>query len=260
MFHPNRTRWTTWRTLGSVAAVCFSLTFTPTTTAHAATTSSDLAALETQLAALPAEIQTLRDQGAVIAELERKIDVLAEEIERLKVGEQLTYEGAPTGVAPKPIALRRVSPHRREGLPDSSRTSIGGYGEMFYQGLDEDRDDGVSSGRSDNFDVLRAVVYLGYEFNDRFIFNSEVELEHATTGKTGSVSVELAYTDWRLRPEANPRAGIHLVPMGFVNELHEPTIFLGARRPDTERVLLPTTWREKNLGLIGDVGSFFDRT
>jgi hypothetical protein len=63
---------------------------------------------------------------------------------------------------------------------------------------------------------------LGYKFSDKALFNSEIEFEHASTGKRGSVSVEFAHLDFLLHPAANVRAGMVLVPMGFLNELHEP--------------------------------------
>ena len=108
--------------------------------------------------------------------------------------------------------------------------SIGGYGEMVYQGFAAQRDDGVDSGRKDELDFLRAVLYVGYKWNDDWLFNSEIEWEHAKAGEgqRGEVAVEFAYLERRIRPEINVRAGLLLVPMGFINELHEPTTYLGA--------------------------------
>jgi hypothetical protein len=42
--------------------------------------------------------------------------------------------------------------------------------------------------------------------------------------------------------------------MGLVNEQHEPTAFLGARRPDVDEFILPTTWREIGGGVYGEWG------
>jgi hypothetical protein len=97
---------------------------------------------------------------------------------------------------------------------------------------------------------------LGYKFNDRWLFNSEIEYEHAGE----EVGVEFAYLDYLWRPEANLRAGLLLVPMGFINELHEPTTFLGANRPNAERFIIPTTWRENGFGLFGEAGALSYRT
>ena len=70
------------------------------------------------------------------------------------------------------------------------------------------------------------------------------------------MSLEFAYLDWRFRGLGEHRfaAGLLLLPMGFINEMHEPPTYLGALRPETERRILPTTWREVGLGLFGAAG------
>ena len=105
-------------------------------------------------------------------------------------------------------------------------------------------------------DFLRAVVYVGYKFNDNILFNSEIEFEHASTGNAGSVAVEFAYLDFFLTPWLGARGGLLLLPMGYLNELHEPPIYLGTKRPETELRIIPTTWRENGLGLFGEAGGF----
>ena len=114
--------------------------------------------------------------------------------------------------------------------------SLGGYGEALYTNYAELRQDDQPSGKTDEFDFLRAVFYVGYKFSDSILFNSEIEVEHASTDKGGSVSVEFAYLEFQKRPEIGLRAGMLLVPVGFINELHEPPIFHGARRPEVEQV------------------------
>ncbi|HSL83713.1 MAG TPA: hypothetical protein VLF66_13140 [Thermoanaerobaculia bacterium] len=186
------------------------------------------------------------DRPDRLSELERRIEVLAAELERLELGEvAIRAEEGVYGLGPAASKVYR----RDEGL------SIGGYGEMLYQNFDSERDDGSPSGSKDTFDFLRAIVYFGYKFNDKFLLNTEIEIEHAN-----EAFVEFAYLDYLWRPEANLRAGLVLVPMGFVNELHEPTIFLGARRPDVEQVIIPTTWRENGFGLFGEAGQLSYRT
>lgn len=41
--------------------------------------------------------------------------------------------------------------------------------------------------------------------------------------------------------------------MGFVNEIHEPNFFFGAERPEVERVIMPSTWRENGVGIFGTI-------
>ncbi len=86
------------------------------------------------------------------------------------------------------------------------------------------------------------------------LFNSELEVEHANLERGGNVELEFAYLDYLFRPEVNVRGGLVLVPVGLTNEQHEPTAFLGARRPRVENAIIPTTWMELGGGVFGDVG------
>ena len=103
-----------------------------------------------------------------------------------------------------------------------------------------------SSGKTTQFDYLRAILYAGYRFNDRFLFNSEIEVEHAK-----EIYVEFAYVDFQATQNFGLRGGMLLVPMGLVNEFHEPTVFMGAERPVTENKIIPSTWRENGGGFYG---------
>lgn len=205
-----------------------------------------LEALEGTISALQAEVQSLRAEAAA---REQAVEVLTDELERDRLAGATTEPevgpaNAPAGIAP---AAAKVY-GRRSGV------SIGGYGEMLFESYASALDDGSPSSKKDQLDFLRGIVYFGYKFSDRIVFNSEIEFEHASTDKKGSASVEQAYLDFLLRDEINVRAGMLLTPVGFVNELHEPTTFLGARRPRVESVIIPTTWRENGVGLHGELG------
>ena len=186
-----------------------------------------------------------------VEELRRQIDVLTKEIENLKTA---VPETAPSG----PRGAFGLGPAASKIYGVNRGVSVGGYGELLYQNFDDRREDGAASGRTDEFDLVRAVLYFGYKFDDRFLFNSEIEYEHGTTGAgseaKGEVSVEFAYLDFLARKEIGVRAGLLLLPVGFVNELHEPPVYLGARRPETENRILPTTWRELGAGVFGEIG------
>ena len=217
-----------------------------------------LQALEREVAELKAAIAELRDLGLAedrLAEVERRLGLLAEEIEDLKVGEAavaaMTVEsGEPYGLGPAAAKVYQ----KDQGV------SIGGYGEALLQLYDDEKDDGDSSGKVDQFDFLRAVLYVGYKFSDSWVLNTEIEFEHASSSEGGSVSVEFAYLDYLHSDQFNLRAGLVLLPMGWLNELHEPTVYLGATRPRTESVIIPTTWRENGVGAWGELGAFDYRT
>lgn len=220
----------------------------PATASAQEATRDELAA---QVRELQEKVAKLEQQGSIpaadLAEIRRQIDILTRQIEELKVGGEEPTAGE-SGAYGLGAAASKV--YRSEG-----GVSIGGYGEMVYENY-ADRDDGVASGKTDQLDFLRAILYAGYKFNDRVVFNSEIEVEHGTTGDgIGEVSLEFGYLDFMLRPSLNVRAGMVLLPIGLLNELHEPTAFLGAKRPDVERTILPSTWRENGVGLFGDVGT-----
>ena len=136
------------------------------------------------------------------------------------------------------------------------KTTIGGYGELH---LNMEKPDGGSF--KSMLDLHRFVLFFAHRFNDRFQFYSEIELEHAFVAESGgvavpgSIQIEQAFIDWRLLKGSSLalylRAGAILVPMGIVNQWHEPPIFNGVERPQVDRVIIPTTWREGGVGIWG---------
>ncbi|MBI3449440.1 MAG: hypothetical protein HY049_11050, partial [Acidobacteria bacterium] len=173
---------------------------------------------------------------------------LAAELERLRLGE---------AAAVKPLVpAHGLGPAASRVYGVAKGVSIGGYGEAIYDNFDARDESGGPSGLTDQFDFVRAVLYAGYKFTDRVVFNSEMEFEHASTETGGSVSVEFAYLDFMLHRHANLRAGLILVPAGLINETHEPPTFLGARRPSVETRIEPATWADNGAGVFGDAGGF----
>ena len=196
--------------------------------------------------------ETPRDE-ARIEELERRQAILTEEIRRLR--ESLVLPERPElksayGLGP---AASKVY-HAEPGV------SIGGYGEVYGSTTLPGAIGGAegAEGRA-VVDALRSVLYVGYKFSDRLLVNSELELEHGTTGGTvssggGSFSAEMLSLDFLLDRALNLRGGVLLVPVGFINEVHEPAFFHGVQRPIVERAIIPTTWRAGGAGAFGEIG------
>ncbi len=117
------------------------------------------------------------------------------------------------------------------------RFHFGSYGEAHFSTGDV----------ADKFDIHRLVLLTTYEFNDRFRFISEVELEHLYSNDPGTDiewELEQAYFELDLGNEYILQAGAILVPTGITNEIHEPTTFYGVERNRVETEIIPSTWTE----------------
>lgn len=184
-----------------------------------------------------------------LEKLESKIDIIAEELSRAVTAATVPEDSALTSFSGLGPAASKVYYHEK-GL------SIGGYGEVLLKTSVTDENDGKGGQYSPNdvFDALRAVLYVGYKFSDQWVVNTELEFEHGGTGAGGSVSAEFITVDWLPREQFNVRVGLVLIPMGFINEIHEPTFFFGAFRPSVELQIIPTTWRENGAGVFGEIG------
>ena len=128
----------------------------------------------------------------------------------------------------------------------AKKVSIGGYGELHYNNLDS----------KEELDFHRFVAYVGYEFNDKTRFFSEVEVEHsiAGEGKVGEVEVEQAFVEQDLGNNASAKFGLFLVPVGILNETHEPPAFYGVERNPVETNIIPATWWEGGVGYSQRLG------
>ncbi len=162
-----------------------------------------------------------------VKELKQTVGDLAAEVERLK---------EPTGGKSSP-----------EGLDEAlGKLTLGGYGEMhanFTEGSE-----------SDQFDVHRLVLYLGYDFADWITFHSETELEHAYVNDgDGEVALEQAYLDFIITGKLNVRAGRILTPIGIIDKKHEPPTFNGVERPAFATAVIPTTWSSDGVGIFGSL-------
>ena len=180
-----------------------------------------------------------------VDELRRRLDALAAEVERLRSGEVEEIEITDARRRALGLAPSAAATYRRA----SQGISFAGYGEMLAENFASENESGAGNAPTTRWDFLRAVLYTGYRFNDRFLFNSEIEVEHGN-----EIFVEFAYVDYMATENLSFRGGMLLIPLGLVNEFHEPTVFFGARRPETEQRIIPSTWRENGGGVLGSFG------
>lgn len=142
-----------------------------------------------------------------------------------------------------------------------SNTTVGGYGELHYNNLS----DGNGNDKK-VLDLHRFVIFVNHEFNDDIRFFSEFEIEHAFisdnndgSGNTspGEVEVEQAFVQFDIGENTNVDAGVFLIPVGILNETHEPPTFYGVERNPVEKNIIPVTWWEGGAMLSGHYDSGF---
>lgn len=138
-----------------------------------------------------------------------------------------------------------------EAADTKSKNTIGGYGEMHYNNLSG------KGGASDKteLDFHRFVLFFSHEFSDDVRFFSELELEHsiAGEGKTGEIELEQAYLEFDINHSLTAKGGLFLIPVGIINETHEPSTFYGVERNPIEKNIVPATWWEGGAAISGEV-------
>lgn len=135
---------------------------------------------------------------------------------------------------------QKVNELAANGSGSGQEIHIGGYGELHYSNPDE--------GDSE-VDQHRLVVGLGYAFTEDVSFHMEIDYEHAAQ----ELELEFAHIDFAVSEPLSVRAGVILMPVGALNDTHEPTLFYSVERPYLQRTVIPTTWQEAGLGIHGRV-------
>ena len=188
-----------------------------------------------------AEIAKLKQE---IAELKETTQALVDETSDLKTGFNYTTVDTAKSHSGLGAAASKV-------YYSKSPLSIGGYGEMYFSNTAVDG----TSGSDSKVDLYRFIPYIGYKFSDNIILNTEIEFEHGGVdgGAGGAVLVEFYYLDFLFNENFNLRAGNFLVPMGYINEKHEPTLFTTVQRPNTSKYLIPSTWSESGAMAYGQI-------
>jgi hypothetical protein len=201
--------------------------------AHAADADVEarLKALEARLNAVESENQALKSQ---LASTEQKASAASAQVEKVAAAES------------------------SGGAGWAENTQIGGYGELHYNNLDGEG----GAKDKDEIDFHRFVLFFGHQFTDRIRFFSELEVEHSGVEADGSplngeLELEQAYVEFDLNANHRAKAGIFLIPVGIINETHEPPTFYGVERNPVEAAIIPATWWAGGVGLSGNLGAGF---
>ena len=208
----------------AVAAIALILGASLSTSAFANTASNQ--ALQQRLQALEAQLQALKAQIA-----QQQTDEAEKQDEQ-----QAQLE-----------AIADAQAEQSKKLSWAENTTLGGYGELHYNNLDGE---GGASDK-DQIDFHRFVLFFNHEFTKRLRFVSELELEHALAADDapGEVELEQAYIEYDVNNQLTARGGLFLLPVGILNETHEPPTFYGVERNPIEKNIIPTTWWAGGAGL-----------
>ena len=188
-----------------------------------------------------------------VAALERRVRELEELVRRMQPSPP-AEAGAPSSPSPASPEVEKRLQTLEEKVEAGQRHALAfdrihfhGYGEVHYN--NPKTQSAVPSHRTLNAetDVHRLVLGAGYDFTDTVRMDFEGEFEHAG----GTMEVEYAFLEMDLSPGWSWRGGSLLMPVGPLNEFHEPTNFYSVERPYVETYLVPSTWMEIGTGLVG---------
>ena len=255
------------RATGQILRAAAVLSFTALVAAGGARAAEpSLADLQRQLAQMQAALQQLADENRALREHQAQVDRKLAELSSATPA--AVAQAAPSGTAtataaagqanvsalPSTAALPTATAEPATAAPGLFGTGLRlwGYGEVYYTHP-------VEEPAQTRMDLARAVFGIGYKFSDRTEFNSEYEVEHAVSSAddVGEFEVEQFYVDHRVSDGVTVRAGLFLMPFGFLNEHHEPTNFYGVQRNFIETLIIPSTWREGGFNLHGETARGF---
>lgn len=172
------------------------------------------------------------------AQLVKRLDDLAAELEKVKA--ELTQIKAKADAAPAAVMATATQ-------SSAPATQISAYGEIDYSRPSKDS-------AATRTTVGRFVIGYQHRFDDKTKVVAELEVENAviSASDSGEVAVEQMFIEHRLNSTYGARAGLFLMPIGLVNQNHEPHTFFGVNRPLVETAIIPSTLREVGLQVFGE--------
>jgi hypothetical protein len=194
------------------------------------------------------------------AELTQRLNELAAQVAELKsqLAELKQQQAAPAAPAPvpavaaAPMPAPAAVPNGADVVPLNTAvaepaTVLGGYGEINYNRYSKDAS-------RNQADVRRLVLGVQHRLDPKTKIVTELEVEHSVSSAddAGEVAIEQAYAERQLNDRWALRAGLFLMPSGLLNENHEPTAYYGVERNFVETAIIPSTWREGGVQVVGN--------
>jgi len=202
-------------------------------------------------ASLTVAFGSAKAQTATETELARKLDALAAELAAVKaqlnqLQQQRSAQPAPAATTANAQPLAAAQPAAVDAQTAEPATVLTSYGEINFNRP-------TKAGQNAQADVRRFVLGYQHRFDDKTKVVTELEVEHGVSSSSdpGEVEVEQAYVEHQVTPNLSLRAGLFLMPVGLLNENHEPTAFFGVERNFVETAIIPSTWREGGIQVVG---------
>ncbi|MBB4844238.1 opacity protein-like surface antigen [Paucibacter oligotrophus] len=191
-------------------------------------------------------------QTSTELELMRRLDQLSTELAKLKTELQTLQQKQAAAPAPAPAAAPATSSAAAEAATRGNgepSTVISGYAEINYNR--------PSNSKDAQADLRRVVLGYQHRFDEKTKVVTEIEIEHgiASASDGGEVAIEQAYIEHQINPLFTLRGGLFLMPVGLLNENHEPPNYYGVERNFVETAIIPSTWREGGFQLVSNLGS-----
>jgi hypothetical protein len=192
-------------------------------------------------------------------DLAKRVEQLAAELEQVKA--ELAAQRAQAAAAPRaeaavasnaPAQPAAAAPAPAAIAATTPDTVFSGYGEVNYNHP-------VRNASGAQTDLRRAVIGVQHRFDEKTKVVAEFEWEHAiaSASDSGESAVEQMYVEREFNNGLRGKAGLFLMPVGLLNQNHEPTAYYGVERNFVETAIIPTTWREAGVGLSGEFGDGF---
>lgn len=200
-------------------------------------------------------INAAQAQTATETELMRRLDQLAAELNRvrseltqLQQQQQQQAQRQVEAAKAQPLVVANTHAQAEAEQDAEPKTVVGGYAELNYNRPRH-------HSQNTQADLRRLVLSVQHRFDERTKIVTELELEHgvSSAGDPGEVAVEQAYVEHQLTPTWAVRGGLFLMPLGLLNENHEPPAFFGVERNFVETAIIPSTWREGGFQLVGNL-------